>query len=92
LTNRTIFVTAAAAVTLAAVTFGCAGPARANSCDRLWYERNSIYADAGYCFKTPRARAAFGRGCVPPYGQLSPREQRRVNAIQAEEADLGCSD
>ncbi|HRY02252.1 MAG TPA: YARHG domain-containing protein, partial [Beijerinckiaceae bacterium] len=27
-------------------------PAYAQSCGELWYERNAIYKDAGYCFKT----------------------------------------
>ena len=30
--------------------------AQGASCDRLWYERNEIYARNGYCFK-PLARA-----------------------------------
>jgi len=30
------------------------------SCDDLWYARNQVYADRGFCFKTQRARAAFG--------------------------------
>lgn len=33
-------------------------------CDDLWAERNAIYKDAGYCFKTARAIRAFGNaGC-----------------------------
>lgn len=30
-------------------------PARANICDDLWVQRNSIYKAYGYCFKTPKA-------------------------------------
>ena len=60
------------------------------SCNELWYERNAIYADNGYCFKTRRARRAFGRACFPPYGRLSPRERRRVNRIKEWEYDKGC--
>lgn len=34
------------------------------SCDQLWFGRNSIFKEAGYCFTTPRAIAAFGNaGC-----------------------------
>jgi len=34
-------------------------------CDQLWFGRNSIFKVAGYCFKTPRAIAAFGNaGCL----------------------------
>src|SRR6478736_4490831 len=41
-----------------------AAAAQTPSCDRAWEERNAIYKDAGYCFKTPKAIAAFGnRGC-----------------------------
>jgi hypothetical protein len=36
----------------------------AGSCDDLWYQRNSIFKGAGYCFKTPRAISVFGNtGC-----------------------------
>jgi hypothetical protein len=79
-----------ACMTLAALGVAYAGPARADRCDRLWYERNQIYADAGYCFKTERARSVFGARCYPPFGQLSPGAQRRVNELQAEEYDMGC--
>lgn len=61
------------------------------SCSALWYARNEIYARNGYCFRTARARSVFGRGCFPPYGRLSPAEQRQVSQIQAWEARRGCS-
>ena len=64
--------------------------AQAQSCGDLWYRRNAIFAEAGYCFQTARARAAFGAGCFAPYGQLTPRQQARVNAIQAQEDARGC--
>ena len=72
-----------------------ASEAQAQSCGQLWYQRNSIYKEAGYCFRTPRAIRAFGNaGCsydseydVP----LSPRQRQRVNDIKAMERDLGCS-
>ena len=33
-------------------------------CDELWGERNAVYAEAGYCFRTPRGIKAFGNaGC-----------------------------
>jgi hypothetical protein len=60
------------------------------SCDGLWYARNTIYAAKGYCFKTERARSAFGPGCFPPYGQLTAAEQNRVAAIQQWERTKGC--
>lgn len=60
------------------------------SCGQLWYQRNAIFAEYGYCFKTPQARAAFGPRCYPPYGRLPPHAQRRVNAIIAWEQRKGC--
>ena len=65
-------------------------PVQAQSCGQLWYQRNAIYAQAGYCFQTPRARSVFGAGCFPPYGQLSPYQRQRVNEIQAQERYMGC--
>lgn len=64
------------------------------NCSELWYERNNIFKDAGYCFKTPRAIRTFGNaGCaydsqsdVP----LSDRDRQRVNAIQRIEREKGC--
>ena len=64
--------------------------AAAQSCGDLWYRRNAIYAEAGYCFQTARARAVFGAGCFPPYGQLGPRQRSQVNAIQSQERYMGC--
>jgi hypothetical protein len=60
------------------------------SCDALWHARNAIYARNGFCFKTDRARAAFGPGCFPPYGQLHGWEHDRVNELQTWEARKGC--
>jgi hypothetical protein len=60
------------------------------SCDELWYERNAIYAEKGYCFETRRARAVFGPACFPPYGRLNQWEQRRVDEIRRWERRKGC--
>ena len=68
--------------------------ARAQSCEDLWVERNAIYKQAGYCFKTRRAIAYFGNsGCsydteesVP----LSSRQRARIARITAEERAQGC--
>lgn len=90
-----------ARASLAAIVAGAAlvaamAPAKAQhpsdmSCNQLWYERNKIYARNGYCFKTARARAEFGRGCFPPYGDLRGWERRRVNEIQMWESRNGCN-
>jgi hypothetical protein len=60
------------------------------SCRELWYARNAIYARKGYCFKTERARAVFGPGCFPPYGELNGWERDRVNQLQYWEREKGC--
>ncbi|TDR93998.1 YARHG domain-containing protein [Enterovirga rhinocerotis] len=60
------------------------------ACESLWHQRNAIYARNGFCFRSERARAVFGPGCFPPYGELSRGEKRRVAAMQAEEDALGC--
>jgi YARHG domain len=66
-------------------------PRRGSSCDDLWVQRNQIFARKGYCFKSSRARAAFGRGCFSPYGRLSWKEKRRVASIKRRERNMGCS-
>lgn len=86
---------AAAAIAAMPILFavGAATPAAAQSgmtCEQLWYERNAIYAAKGFCFKTQRARNVFGRACFPPYGKLTPAEQRRVNNIEQWEVYQGC--
>jgi hypothetical protein len=62
------------------------------SCSELWYARNRLYAEAGYCFKTDRAIAVFGRRCHPPYGELSGGDRRQMEEIQYWERRKGCSD
>ena len=66
-------------------------PKAAGNCDQLWYARNSLYARAGYCFKTQRGIAAFGTNCRPPYGELAGADKARVQQIQAQERSLGCA-
>ncbi|HRE19716.1 MAG TPA: YARHG domain-containing protein [Rhabdaerophilum sp.] len=63
-------------------------------CEDLWYSRNAIYKEAGYCFKTARAIRAFGNagclyddmGAVP----LSANARRDVADIQYWERRRGC--
>jgi hypothetical protein len=69
-------------------------PTFADDCDALWAERNSIYKDRGYCFKTERAKAHFGNesckhddeGAVP----LTDRDRARISDIQRKEREQGC--
>ena len=90
---KTLTICSFAAV--AQLTIPAAVPAQAQgysnmSCGQLWYARNRIYADAGYCFKTSRARRTFGAGCFAPYGRLSGYAKERVEQIKSWEAQLGC--
>lgn len=78
-----------------------AGAARAGdgpefwTCNELWTERNRVYKEAGYCFRTPRAIRVFGNaGCrfdnvddVP----LSANQRRDVGEIQRYERLRGCA-
>ncbi len=86
----------AAGVLLAAATLGMtATTASAQACQEWWEERNGIYADAGYCFKTRRAIEHFGnRGCryhnegsVP----LTQQQRNRVAQLTALERRNGCN-
>jgi hypothetical protein len=69
--------------------------AGAQSCQELWVERNSMYKEAGYCFKTSRAIAYFGNaGCM--YDDEAalplPRWKRaRIAEIVRLERRLGCN-
>ena len=62
----------------------------AMTCDQLWYARNSLYAQTGYCFKTARARSVFGPGCFPPYGKLDGWQQQRISEFSYWERRRGC--
>jgi hypothetical protein len=60
------------------------------SFDELWQERNAIYARNGYCFKTAKAIAAFGKSCFPPYGALQGPGRNRVAEISIWEKQKAC--
>lgn len=60
------------------------------SCKALWYQRNAVYAERGYCFKTADAIATFGPRCFPPYGKLTKEQQRYVAQVRSWEARKGC--
>ncbi|KMO30285.1 hypothetical protein VQ02_28240 [Methylobacterium variabile] len=71
-----------------------AAPGMAQSCDEFWYQRNMIYKEAGYCFKTAAAIKNFGNaGCkyddqadVP----LSARDRAEIANIRAMERAKRC--
>jgi hypothetical protein len=63
-------------------------------CQQLWVARNTIYKNAGYCFKTDRAIRYFGNaGCAyDDEGSLplSGWQRQRIAQILAEERANGC--
>jgi hypothetical protein len=83
-----------AAVILCLALLPASSSLAASPCDELWGERNAVYAEAGYCFRTQRAIAAFGNvNCrfsdirdVP----LSARDRAKVGEIVREETRNGC--
>ena len=84
--------------TLAVVSFiGLSGTAaQAQSCGDLWYERNAIYKQYGYCFRTSRAIRQFGNaGCQydnPRDLRMSRGDRARIDRIVREERAMGCRD
>lgn len=67
------------------------GSASAASCADLWYKRNSIYAQYGYCFKSSLGQRTFGNeGCYTNSPKLSGRDKAIVDNIKREEARRGC--
>ena len=86
----------AAAAALAVPTLLAPAPAAAQplselSCRALWYQRNAVYAEQGHCFKTSDAIATFGRRCYPPYGNLTPQQQRFVDEVKYWESRRRCN-
>jgi Domain of unknown function (DUF4424)/YARHG domain len=64
------------------------------TCNQLWYQRNSIFKAAGYCFQSARAISIFGKAActyknvsdVP----LSDRDRQVINIIQQAERMKHC--
>jgi len=87
-----LIVLAVAATTLGSAAMGRADPV--TECQQLWVQRNQIYKNHGYCFKTRPAIEYFGNeGCrytnqnaVP----LTRSERSYIAQIVARERALGC--
>jgi hypothetical protein len=72
-------------------TMSAVQPAFADVCYDLWYERNAIYDANGYCFNTRDGRRTFDNSdCYTDDPDFTRREQRRIQQIKREEAELGC--
>jgi YARHG domain len=62
------------------------------ACPELWFERNAIYDDNGYCFKTEKGRATFDNSdCWTTHPTFSKWETKRIKAIKREERLQGCT-
>jgi hypothetical protein len=69
----------------------CLTPASAASCYELWYERNQIYDENGFCFKSRLGMDTFDNSdCYTDNPKLSKAERRRVNEIKAAEKAKRC--
>jgi hypothetical protein len=68
-----------------------ASPVLAQSCYDLWYERNEIYDNNGFCFKTQLGMETFDNSdCWTSNPKLSKAERRRVDQIRSEERRRNC--
>lgn len=67
---------------------------KSQSCETLWILRNSIFKDAGYCFKSERAAKWFGNeGCTHDDQSAVPLndyQRHNIEVIEAREAEKGC--
>ncbi len=64
------------------------------SCENLWFVRNRIFDENGYCFKTERAQEMFDNSdCLvddQEQVKLSAIERQNVEAIVMAEREIGC--
>jgi YARHG domain len=66
-------------------------PASAANCYDLWYERNQIFDDNGFCFKSRLGKDTFDNSdCYTDNPQMSRAEERRIAQIKAQERKKGC--
>jgi YARHG domain len=79
-----------AAAVFAGTVLPLAAPASAANCLDLWYQRNAIYDNYGYCFKTALGKQTFGTACSTNNPRLSASDQRLVANIRAQERAKSC--
>jgi hypothetical protein len=66
-------------------------PAMAASCYDLWYERNAIYDQNGFCFSSALGQQTFDNSdCWTKNVQFTPDEQYRIDQLKDEEDRRGC--
>jgi curved DNA-binding protein CbpA len=62
-----------------------------NECYNLWYQRNLIYAENGYCFTSNLGKEVFKNfHCVITPHKLSNKDKNKVDDIINQEKKLGC--
>lgn len=65
------------------------------SCQNLWYVRNNIYNEAGLCFRTAAAQAAFDNSDCTTWDAstlpLNSNEQSNISRIRKVEKEKGCA-
>jgi len=62
-------------------------------CFDLWYSRNLIYANDGYCFKSKLAKRFFNQKCSKKYiSNLNNFEIKDIQEILKEEKKKGCKE
>ena len=81
----------ATAVLAAASLVALPSAAMAASCYDLWYARNEIYYENGYCFVTDLAISTFGNDdCYTKHPHFTHKEQVMIDVIAAEEKGRHC--
>ena len=67
---------------------------RGQDCEALWFEHNTYYKQAGYCFRTRRAIQSFGNAgcCIHDEARIrfAPHIRRRIDELLQLERVLGC--
>lgn len=71
-----------------------AGPdlASADVCDDLWFSRNQVFAEAGYCFGSELGQSVFGtERCIRTGFDLRADQKDFVARIRQAESQIGCA-
>lgn len=64
---------------------------RGDMCSQLWYQRNLIFHNNGFCFSTARAKSVFDTSqCTTRSPTLSPSESAELARIKSAETANGC--
>lgn len=67
-------------------------PLKEMGCYDLWYARNSIFDENGYCFKSREAKIIFNPSCEENFKGLDKEAKDEVKRIIKIEKEKGCTD